>query len=111
MCGRYVDPNESALERFWHHGARGRQWWDKPYEPRYNVAPTLPSLSFNARSEEAAEKPMWRESLARQRCLKLIQAARGDLDGYPVSTRVNSARNDEEGLMAEEGVVCNVNRG
>lgn len=241
MCGRYVDPNESALERFWLHGARGRQWWDKPYEPRYNVAPTmpvaavfvaddgvqeltrlrwgmvphwwrkptLPSLSFNARSEEAAEKPMWRESLARQRCLmpargwyewcehqkalgpsgkpcnqpyflfcpdepdiafaglwsawaredgsvllscallskeaapaiagihhrmpvvlprehfddwldpsngtaqalELIETAKGDLDGYPVSTRVNSARNDEEGLIAEERLVCKVNRG
>lgn len=35
-------------------------WWNKP---------ALPSLSFNARSEEAAQKPMWRQSLKSQRCL------------------------------------------
>jgi putative SOS response-associated peptidase YedK len=35
-------------------------WWKKE---------TLPSLTFNARSEEAAEKPTWRHSLRSQRCL------------------------------------------
>lgn len=35
-------------------------WWDKP---------ELPRLSFNARSEEAATKPMWRDALRRARCL------------------------------------------
>lgn len=43
--------------------------------------------------------------------LKLVQTARGDLDAYPVSMRVNSARNDKEGLIAEERLVCKVNRG
>ena len=35
-------------------------WWSKP---------ELPRLSFNARSEEAAAKPMWRDALRRSRCL------------------------------------------
>lgn len=35
-------------------------WWKKD-------AP--PSLTFNARSEEAAEKPTWRQSMRGQRCL------------------------------------------
>ena len=35
-------------------------WWKKD-------AP--PSLTFNARSEEAAEKPTWRQSLRKLRCL------------------------------------------
>lgn len=36
------------------------QWWSKP---------ELPRLAFNARSEEAATKPMWRDALRRTRCL------------------------------------------
>jgi putative SOS response-associated peptidase YedK len=35
-------------------------WWSKP---------ELPRLSFNARSEEAASKPMWRDALRTTRCL------------------------------------------
>jgi putative SOS response-associated peptidase YedK len=35
-------------------------WWSKP---------ELPRLSFNARSEEAATKPMWRDALRATRCL------------------------------------------
>ncbi len=35
-------------------------WWNKP---------ELPRLSFNARSEEAANKPMWRDALRATRCL------------------------------------------
>jgi len=35
-------------------------WWSKP---------ELPRLSFNARSEEAASKPMWRDALRSARCL------------------------------------------
>ena len=35
-------------------------WWNKP---------ELPRLSFNARSEEAAVKPMWRDALRSSRCL------------------------------------------
>jgi putative SOS response-associated peptidase YedK len=35
-------------------------WWSKPVAPK---------LCFNARSEEAATKPMWRDALRRSRCL------------------------------------------
>ena len=35
-------------------------WWSRP---------ELPRLSFNARSEEAADKPMWRDALRNSRCL------------------------------------------
>jgi len=35
-------------------------WWSKP---------ELPRTSFNARSEEAAAKPMWRDALRASRCL------------------------------------------
>ena len=35
-------------------------WWSKP---------ELPRLCFNARSEEAAAKPMWRDALRASRCL------------------------------------------
>lgn len=97
MCGRYVSPDESVIERLWKIDRRNSD----PFSTRYNVAPTtqvpvilqaqngsselhsvrwgliphwwkrpqLPSLSFNARSEEAASKPMWRDSLKHRRCL------------------------------------------
>lgn len=96
MCGRYLTPDEQALERVFH---AGRHNW-QGLVTRFNVAPTslvpvvlasdgelvgeqarwglipswwkkdsLPTLSFNARSEEAAEKPMWRQSVRTQRCL------------------------------------------
>lgn len=103
MCGRYVDPNEAAVEAIWRIDRRDWRFFDPP---RYNVAPTmpvavilrapdgalelqgarwgliphwwskdkLPTLTFNARSEEAASKPMWRESLRSRRC---IMPARG----------------------------------
>lgn len=98
MCGRYVDPDEAALERFWKIDRRN---WNPFNPPRFNVAPTLqvgvimraadgaielngarwglvppwwkqdkaPGMTFNARSEEAAEKPMWRSSLKSMRCI------------------------------------------
>lgn len=97
MCGRYVTPDEAALERFW---TLDRRHWN-PLAPSANVAPsdavpiirrardgaselvaarwglvphwwnqaTLPSRTFNARSEEVASKPMWRASYRHARCL------------------------------------------
>src|SRR6266508_110585 len=39
MCGRYVSPEEAAVERAWHIGRRN---WKTPFgKPRYNVAPTM----------------------------------------------------------------------
>jgi putative SOS response-associated peptidase YedK len=98
VCGRYVSPDEAALERFWLVDRRNWEGWIKPL---FNVAPsarvpiivqtqdgsyetlgarwgliphwwsknTPPLLTFNARSEEAAQKPTWRKSLRSQRCL------------------------------------------
>jgi putative SOS response-associated peptidase YedK len=96
MCGRYVSPEQAAIERAWRiGGATG-----KPLARRFNVAPTdpvpllaldhgvlvlgsarwgliphwwkqekPPKLSFNARIEEAATKPMWRDPMRFGRCL------------------------------------------
>ncbi len=102
MCGRYVSPDEAAMERYWHIGARNSGRWIRRV---YNVAPSMsvpmvlsnddgspevvparwgfipgwwkkerpPSLTFNARSEEAGEKPMWRHSYRARRCLMPAQ--------------------------------------
>ena len=92
MCGRYVSPDDAAIERHWHLG-RGNN--PNPFRNLYNVAPTMrvpilrratdadglalagarwsfiphwwkqpkpPTMTINARSEEAAIKPMWRDS-------------------------------------------------
>lgn len=98
MCGRYVPPDEAAMERSWRIDRRNWPGW---ITPRFNVAPTTivpivrrasdgalellgarwglipswwqketpPTLTFNARAEDAAEKPTWRQSLRTMRCL------------------------------------------
>ncbi|MGB7542710.1 MAG: SOS response-associated peptidase, partial [Burkholderiales bacterium] len=98
MCGRYVSPDEAAIEREWHIGRHN----SNPFKRRFNVQPTTyvpilcldresgqleltlarwgliphwwkeakpPRLTFNARSEEAATKPMWRGPIRHARCL------------------------------------------
>jgi putative SOS response-associated peptidase YedK len=102
MCGRYVTPEQAAMERFWHIG---RHNWRGLVLPLFNVAPTgfvpiiiraedgvleltgarwglvphwwknpdPPSMTFNARSEEAAQKPMWRQALKSKRCLMPVR--------------------------------------
>ena len=98
MCGRYVSPEEAAIERFWHIGRHN----NNPFARRFNVSPTSiipilrldrstgeielvnarwgliptwwkepkpPRTAHNARSEEAATKPMWKGPLAKSRCL------------------------------------------
>jgi len=54
-------------------------WWQKP-EP--------PGMTFNARSEEAASKPTWRDSLRSRRCL---MPARGWFEWNPGQTVLNEA--------------------
>jgi putative SOS response-associated peptidase YedK len=99
MCGRFVSPEERALERAFDLGRRDNP---NPFSRRFNVFPTdtipflrmpsnadrlelatgrwgmvphwwkeakPPKTSFNARLEEAAEKPMWRDAWSRARCL------------------------------------------
>ena len=99
MCGRFVSPEERALERAFDLGRRDNP---NPFPRRFNVFPTdtipflrmpsnsdrlelatgrwgmvphwwkeakPPKTSFNARLEEAADKPMWRDAFARARCL------------------------------------------
>lgn len=105
MCGRYVTPEEAAIERYWKLARAA----PLRLPARFNVAPTQavplvvpsaggdpqdwtltqarwglvpawwrkadwPSLSFNARSEEAEGKPMWREPWRRQRGFMPAQA-------------------------------------
>ncbi len=97
MCGRYVSPEEAAIARAFRLAARanpfprrfnvcpadtvpfvraradsgelevalGRwglvpHWWKNAKPPR---------ASFNARVEEVAVKPMWRDAFSRSRCL------------------------------------------
>jgi putative SOS response-associated peptidase YedK len=98
MCGRYVTPAIAAMEREWHVGRHNWLSWflsafnvspasfvpivieteDGEHEilrARWGLIPhwwkdkTLPSRTFNARSEEAAQKPMWRSGLKSRRCL------------------------------------------
>ncbi|WP_277352234.1 SOS response-associated peptidase [Pseudomonas multiresinivorans] len=86
------------MERYWHIG-RGNsgRWIDRAYNvaptsqvpmvllneageqevvaARWGLIPfwwkkdKLPALTFNARSEEAATKPMWRDAIRHKRCL------------------------------------------
>ena len=98
MCGRYVHPDDAAIEREWHVGRDN----SNPFARQFNVLPTsivpllrrgtesgelaltgarwgliphwwkdatLPKFTINARAEEAAGKPMWRHAWRHARCL------------------------------------------
>jgi putative SOS response-associated peptidase YedK len=98
MCGRYVHPDQAAIERVWHIGRQT----GTPFPRRFNVAPTSivpilrwdaqthspvlahaywgfvppwwkeakpPRHTINARSEGIAVKPMWRNAFRQGRCL------------------------------------------
>ena len=98
MCGRYVSPEEAEIERFWHIGRHnsnpfGRRFNVSPtaiipilrldrstgeielVNARWGLIPAWwkeskpPRTAFNARSEEAATKPMWKGPLTKSRCL------------------------------------------
>ena len=95
MCGRYVSPDEGAIERAWNLIRA-----DNPFATVFNAAPTMPlpilrlragerelcamhwglvpywwskpeppHSTINARAEEAATKPMWRDAARHSRCL------------------------------------------
>ena len=98
MCGRSVSPDPSAIERAWHIGrhnsnpfirrfnvqptttapflkrhAESGEWelitgrWG--FIPHWWKESKPPKFAFNARLEEAASNPMWREPLRHSRCL------------------------------------------
>src|ERR1035438_8017171 len=39
MCGRYVSPEQAAIERQWHIGRHNQPKLSEPFAARYNVAP------------------------------------------------------------------------
>jgi putative SOS response-associated peptidase YedK len=98
MCGRYAIPDEAAVERLCAADFRRGFSWMRPLfnvapttqvpvivqapdgaqeiqGARWGLIPswwqkdTPPPLTFNARAEEAATKPMWRDSFKTSRCL------------------------------------------
>lgn len=97
MCGRYVSPADAAIERAFRVDRRSPSPFGARYNvapttlvpilrvaedgawellqarwgliPRWWNKPRPPALSFNARSEEAFDKPMWRDALRHVRCL------------------------------------------
>jgi putative SOS response-associated peptidase YedK len=96
MCGRYVSPDRAAIERAWQIvrsdgnpfalrynvqpttivpvlvlepgglALRAARWG---LVPRWWKEAKPPKFTFNARLEEAAAKPMWRDPVRRGRCL------------------------------------------
>jgi putative SOS response-associated peptidase YedK len=98
MCGRFVSREQAALEREYNIKVRNpfervynaaptmslpviRQGPGKTPEEREAIGmrwglipgwwsqPSMPTSTINARSEEAATKPMWRAALRQTRCL------------------------------------------
>ncbi len=96
MCGRYVSPDRAAIERAWQIVRSDGNPFEPRYnvqpttivpilalEPdglalraaRWGLVPHWwketkpPKFTFNARLEEAASKPMWRDPMRRGRCL------------------------------------------
>jgi putative SOS response-associated peptidase YedK len=98
VCGRYVSPDTAAIERAWHVGRGNSNPFARRFnvlpttnipiirgnretgelelaEARWGLIPSWwkqdkpPTYSINARAEEAATKPMWRDAYRRARCL------------------------------------------
>ncbi len=98
MCGRYVPPEVGDMERYWGLTHRQsvtalvKRFNVAPtsqvpvifrdpdgslslLDARWGLVPfwwsqeKLPPMTFNARSEEAAKKPMWRDALKSKRCI------------------------------------------
>jgi putative SOS response-associated peptidase YedK len=96
MCGRYVSPDTAAIERQWQIGRRNGNPFPRRFNAapttevpilrredgeltlslaRWGLIPAWwkeakpPRLCHNARLEEAAGKPLWRDAMRRSRCL------------------------------------------
>jgi putative SOS response-associated peptidase YedK len=105
MCGRYVSPEEAEIERFWHIGRHN----SNPFARHFNVSPTsiIPILRLDRSTGEielvnarwGLIPPWWKES----KPPRTTHNARSDgvtaIEHHPVSSRVNGAINDDEGLV------------
>ena len=96
MCGRYVSPDRATIERAWQIGRSNSNPFRQRYnvlptttvpilragaagfelsEARWGLIPSWwkeakpPRSTFNARAEEAAGKPAWRQPYRHSRCL------------------------------------------
>ena len=96
MCGRYVSPDTAAIEAQWQIGRRNSNPFPRRFnvapaaeipilfghEGELSLAPARwglvphwwrdgkpPRFSHNARLEEAASKPLWRDAMRGTRCL------------------------------------------
>jgi putative SOS response-associated peptidase YedK len=98
MCGRYVSPDTAAIEAAWQVGRGNGNPFARRFNvlptsdipilrfhrregvielaqarwgfvPGWWKQPKLPSHAFNARSEEAAGKPMWKDAWRHSRCI------------------------------------------
>jgi len=98
MCGRYVSPDTASIESAWHIGRTNSNPFGRRYNvfpttqvpiirraadadvleltqarwgliPFWWTQPKMPTSTINARSEEAAGKPMWRHPYRNARCL------------------------------------------
>lgn len=98
MCGRYVSPEQASIERAWQVRRSSGMPFQRRYnvlpttlvpilrhvaslgsleltEARWGLIPgwwkqaKAPTSTINARSEEAAGKPMWRDPYRNARCL------------------------------------------
>lgn len=98
MCGRYVSPETAAIERQWHIGRGNSNPFRRRFnvlpttnililwraadadelelaQARWGFVPFWwkgakpPAHCINARCEDAAKKPMWRDAYRKSRCL------------------------------------------
>ena len=117
MCGRYVMPDDDAIGEYWAISCRlwlstvhprfnvaptaqvpilVRNDASKlePRLARWGLVPPWwnkdkpPAMTFNARSEDAAQKPTWRDSLQHSRCL---MPARGWYEWNPNEPALDAA--------------------
>lgn len=96
MCTRYISPDQAEIERLWHIGRHNQPQWAKELFPRahgpflrvgehgelplivgtwglipsWSKTPVLKYSTNNCRSEEAANKPSYRDAWHKgQRCI------------------------------------------
>lgn len=144
MCGRYVAPEQADIERQWHIGRHNSNPFRRRYKvlptadvpilrraaeadefeltsarwgliPHWWSKPKPPTTTINARSEEAAGKPMWRHAYRHARCLipalgwyewkavERVDPATGEVRTYkqPYYLRV-----DQDGSVAFAGLMA-----